>query len=577
MRKIEGGAWEIVLDGDKNGIYYTYSVTNSGVTSETHDPYAKASGVNSLRSMVVDLEATNPTGWEKDTYIHSANKVVPQTDAIIYELHVRDLGMNDNSGIENKGKYLSLTEIGTTSPSGELTGLSHIKELGANYIHLLPVYDFISVDEKTGADFNWGYDPVNYNVPEGSYSTNPYDGDVRITEFKEMVQSIHNEGIGVVMDVVYNHTAKSHDSHFNLIAPSYYYRFTEDGEFSNASGCGNEIASEREMVKKYIVESVVYWAEEYHIDGFRFDLMGILDIELMNEIRAELDKINPNILMYGEGWTAGSSPLPMEEQSLKMNTPSLDNRVAAFSDDIRDAVKGSVFNGEEPSYVNAEGLNKEKLQFGILASTQDVGDIKLWANEPTQTVTYVSAHDNFTLFDKILISSGDATFEEQIAMNNLASAISLTSQGVNFIHAGEEILRSKPLSDGGYEHNSYKSSDEVNMLDWDRKTEYNEVFEYYKGLIDIRKSNAEFRYATAKEIEDNIKFVETDDNVIMYTLADKFVVVFNPYKEDVKINLPKGEYRYLVDKNKASNDAFGDVVSENVVVESISALVLVRE
>lgn len=573
MKPIGNGVFEFTLDGDNNSVYYDYSVTNGNSTIKTHDPYAKASGVNSIRSMVIDLDKTNPKGWENDTHIHSKDEYVPQTDAIIYELHVRDLSMDNNSNIKNQGKFLAFTETDTKTDNGVSTGLSHIKELGVNYIHLLPVYDYISVDEMTNDTFNWGYDPVNYNVPEGSYSTDATDGAVRINEFKQMVQAIHNECIGVVMDVVYNHTAKSNDSHFNLIAPDYYYRYDNNGNFSNGSGCGNEIASDREMVKQYIIDSVTYWAEEYHIDGFRFDLMGVLDIDTMNEIRTELDKINPNILIYGEGWTGGNCALPESEQAKKSNTKFFDNRIACFSDDIRDALKGNVFNATDGGYVNTLGKSKAQVMFGITASTQDVKAINAWANEPTQVVTYVSAHDNYTLYDKLKISTSNATEEELIAMNNLASAITLTSQGMSFIHAGEEMLRTKPTS-SGFDENSYKSSDEVNMLDWQRKEENLQVFEYYKGLIDLRKTHDEFRYSTAKEIEENLKFIETDDNTIVYTLEDKFIVIFNPYEEEKTIKLPQGEYKYYVNKTTAKAEAFGDTISNEIIVEAISATVL---
>ncbi len=574
MVSIGQGVFEFTLDGDNNGVYYDYSVTNNNSTIKTHDPYARASGVNSIRSMVIDLDSTDPLGWENDSHIHSKDTYVPQTDAIIYELHVRDLSMDDNSNIQNQGKYLAFTEHDTKTDNGSSTGLAHIKELGVNYIHLLPVYDFISVDEIKSDSFNWGYDPVNYNVPEGSYSTDATDGAVRINEFKQMVQAIHNEGIGVVMDVVYNHTAKSNDSHFNLIAPDYYYRYDNNGNFSNGSGCGNEIASDREMVKRYIIDSVTYWAEEYHIDGFRFDLMGVLDIDTMNEIRTELDKINPNIIIYGEGWTGGSCALPESEQAKKSNTKLFDDRIACFSDDIRDSLKGNVFNATDAGYVNADGKSKLQVMYGITASTQDVRALNAWANEPTQVVTYVSAHDNYTLYDKIQLSTPDATEEELIAMNNLASAITLTSQGISFIHAGEEMLRTKPTSTG-FDHNSYKSSDEVNMLDWSRKDDYIDVFEYYKGLIDLRNTHPQFRYSTSKEIEENLEFIETDDNIIVYTLED-FVVIFNPYREEKTIDLPQGEYKFYVDKTTAKAEPFGDTVSNEIVVPSISATVLGR-
>lgn len=476
--------------------------------------------------------------------------------------------------MEHQGKFLAFTEDSKTD-SGVATGLAHIKELGVNYIHLLPIYDYNSVDETQSDGFNWGYDPVNYNVPEGSYATDPYDGTVRIREMKEMVQSIHDQGIGVVMDVVYNHTAKSADSHFNLIAPNYYYRLDDQGNFSNGSGCGNEIASDHEMVRRYIIDSVCYWAEEYHIDGFRFDLMGVLDIETMNEIRREVDKINPNIILYGEGWSGGSVATDYETLAMKDHTFSLDERIACFSDDVRDGIKGDVFIAETPGYVNSEGKSKLKVMFGITASTQDVNAIKAWAKEPTQVVTYVSAHDNYTLYDKIQMSAPQGTSEaDMIAMNNLAAAITLTSQGISFIHAGEELLRSKPLPEGGFDENSYSSSDAVNMLRWENKTTYASVFDYYQGLIALRNTHPEFRYSTTAEISENLQFVTTEDSCIYYTLADKFVVIFNPYPEGREFSLPAGNYQYYVNKTKAQAEGFGETLSASLSVAPLSAVVL---
>ncbi len=571
MKRIEGGAWELTVEGNLDGNYYTYSVTNYGKTSEVVDPYARSAGVNGNRSMVIDLSKSAIS----DSFVVGKNeKDFSQTDAIIYELHVRDMSIAKDSGIENKGKYLAFTEVGTKNSHGDLTGISHIKELGANYIHLLPVYDYMTVDETKCVAYNWGYDPYNYNVPEGSYSTNPYDGEVRVKEFKEMVQSIHSQDMGVIMDVVYNHTSKSIDSHFNLLVPNYYYRTKWDGSFSNGSGCGNEIATERKMVRKYIVESVAYWAEEYNIDGFRFDLMGVYDVDTMNAIRARLDEINPNILMYGEGWDAGGVLQGQWIPAKKANTRLLDTRIAAFSDNIRDGLKGSVFSSTEPAYVNGEGDKKNSVVFGITASTIGVKGISAWATEPTQTITYVSAHDNNTLFDKIQLTNPNASLKDKIAMNNLASAITLTSQGVAFIHAGEELLRTKVLKNGSLDHNSYKSSDDVNKLDYNRKSEYDQVFNYYKGLVSLRNTFDEFRYSTTAEIEKNISFIETGDNMIVYTLADKFVIIFNPYNESKTVTLPNGTYRYYVDKETSGSTPFGKSVSGKITVAPISATVL---
>ncbi len=586
MQNVGNGVWSIVKDGDLNGTYYNYTVTNQGKTSTVYDPYAVAAGVNGDHSMVVDLSTTNPEGWDKDTYFRPIDKTIPQTDAVIYELHVRDMSVNPNSGIENKGKFLAFTELGTKSPEGALTGLSHIKELGVNYIHLLPVFDFASINEiNPEGKFNWGYDPYNYNLPEGSFSSNPYDGAVRIKEFKQMVQSIHQQGMGVVMDVVYNHTSQSSDSYLNLVAPGYYYRMDAKGGFSNGSGCGNELASERAMVRKLFVDSIVHWAKEYHVDGFRFDLMALIDADTMNLIRAELDKINPNIIIYGEGWTGGGTTLPEDKQSLKRNVKKLfDERIAAFSDDIRDGMKGNVFDGLDTGFISGNGKNADAVKYGIAASTRDQGSITAWAKSPTQTVTYNSAHDNYTLFDKFQYSVPKATEEELIAMNKMAAVITITSQGITFLHAGEEMLRTKVKDDGTFEHNSYQSPDSVNMLDWSRKTTYNDVFKYYQGLIDLRAKHPAFRMSTKEDIDNNLAFLETDENVIAYTISNNangdsvktFVVAFNPLDTPIEINLPGGvsSWDVYVNGERASADSFDKIEGNVMKVPAMTSMVI---
>ena len=566
MTKGEKGTWKCHIDGDLNGRYYTYQVTVAGKTVEAVDPYARATGTNGQRGMVIDLDSTNPEGWKQDDH-----RTVPnQTDAIIYELHVRDLSIHPDSGIENKGKYKGLTETGTKHKSGVSTGLDHIKELGATHIHLLPVYDYLSVDESKidTPQFNWGYDPQNYNVPEGFYSSDPSKGEVRVKEFKQMVKELHDNDMGVIMDVVYNHLGgDAAQSNFNKIVPGYYFRMDERGNFSNGSGCGNETASERSMMRKFMVDSVTYWASEYNIDGFRFDLMALHDIETMNLIREELDKINREIIMYGEGWTAGDTPLAEADRALKKNMPKLDSRIAAFSDDLRDGLKGSVFDKESVAFINGNNQDAKKtaetIKFGVVGSTKhpqiDYSKVNYsdepWAKEPTQTVSYASAHDNHTLWDKIDISAPKASKFEKIRMDKFATAIVLTSQGMPFIHAGEEMLRTK-----GGDENSYKSPDSVNQLDWARKAEYSEVFDYYQGLITLRKEHPAFRMATTDQISKNLRFLDMPDEAMVgYEINgkasndswDKIVVIHNGSKEFKNLELNGEDWISVVDSERA--------------------------
>lgn len=507
LNKNADGTWTRTFPGDHKGKFYVFRVMINGKwLNEVPDPYAKAVGVNGKRAVVVDLKETNPVGWEKDKSPAFKNK----TDAILYELHVRDASIHESSGIKNKGKYLGLTETGTKNAEGLSTGLDHIKELGITHVHLLPVFDFYSLDESKPdkPQYNWGYDPLNYNVPDGSYSTNPYDGVTRIKEFKQMVQSLHQNGLRVVMDVVYNHTRLTEDSYFNQLVPGYYYRQTKDGKFSNATACGNETASERYMMRKFMLESVLYWVKEYHIDGFRFDLMGVHDIETMNLISRELHKLKPDILLYGEGWTAGSSPLPDSLRALKKYAYKLD-RIAVFSDDIRDGIKGSVFEHEDKGFASGKQGMEESIKFGIVASCKhpQVDHSKVnyskaaYSKEPWNTITYAECHDNHVLWDKLKISAKDATEEERKEMYKLALSIVLTSQGVSFLHAGSEFLRTKK----GVE-NSFESPDSINSIDWSLKTKNKDVFDHLKALIKMRKEHPAFRMVTSKQINDNIEF-----------------------------------------------------------------------
>lgn len=582
------GTWVATKEGDLNGTYYTYSVTVNGDTQEAVDLYAKSTGVNGNRGMILDMDATDPEGFDQDVRPEFVNP----TDAIIYELHIRDLSSDPSSGITNVGKYLGLTETGTKNSDGLSTGLDHMKELGITHLHILPMYDYATVDETKldSGEFNWGYDPKNYNVPEGSYSTDPYNGEVRVKEVKQMVQALHENGIRVVMDVVYNHTYSATGSNFQKTVPNYYYRM-KNGGFSNASGCGNEVASERAMARKYIVESVVYWATEYHIDGFRFDLMGCLDKETMLAVRAALDEVDPSIIIYGEGWTSGDSTLIANDRAMKASTYKLPG-IAAFSDDIRDGLKGNVFNDLDQGYINGNPGLIESAKIGIVGATDHPQTdytnhdkaIRWWAGAPTQTINYLSCHDNLTLWDKLAISNADDSIEDRIRMNKLGAAVVFTSQGIPFMQAGEEMLRSKPSAsgDGTFDHNSYKSPDSVNSIKWDNKAGVSSVTEYYKGLIAFRKAHGALRMTTTEEVQSSLSFVEdAPEGVIAYSItgspngetAEKIFVIFNPNDTEITMNLPEGTWDIFVNGEKAGTESLGQVAG-SVEVAGISAMVL---
>lgn len=591
MLKDEKGTWVYEAVGDYLNIYYTYSVTIEGITREAVDPYAKATGVNGQRGMIIDLDATNPEGFEKE----KRPKLKETTDAIIYELHVRDLSSDSESGIQNVGKFLGLTETGTTNGDNEPTGLDHIKDLGVTHVHLLPSFDYASVDEsKTGNEqFNWGYDPQNYNVPEGSYSTDATDGNVRVKEYKEMVQKLHENGIRVIMDVVYNHTYNIEDSNFQKIVPDYYYR--KDGEnYSNGSGCGNETASERSMMRKFMVDSVVYWATEYHVDGFRFDLMGVHDIDTMNEIRMALDEIDPSIMIYGEGWTGGDSVYEESARATKANLSKM-NGIAAFSDDFRDGLKGNVFDEEDKGFVTGNDAYNEDVKLGIVAATENsqidmkklTKSDKAWASSPSQCINYVSCHDNLTLWDKIATSNSGNSKKERIAMSKLAGSMVLTAQGIPFFQAGEELLRSKPAADGkGFDANSYSSPDSTNSIKWRTKTTNKEVYEYYKGLIVFRKAHAALRMTKTKDIEENLKFLtDLKGNAIGYTItgspngekAKEIMVVHNGNNKSIEVELPDTEtWNVYINGEKAGTEILEEV-TRAIVVDAVSTTVLVKE
>lgn len=573
------GTWVLEISGDYNGVYYTYQVDVEGKTVEACDPYARTTGVNGRRAMVIDLDSTDPEGWENDTDPHYNDGI---TDAVIYELHVRDLSIDSSSGIRNKGKFLGLIETGTTNSQGIPTGLDHIKNLGVTHIHLLPSYDYGSIDESKLEEnnFNWGYDPQNYNVPEGSYSTDPYNGEVRVKEFKQMVKGLHNNGISVIMDVVYNHVYDTKGFCFNQIVPGFFSRITPMGNYSAGSGCGNDTASEREMVKKYIVDSVNYWADEYHIDGFRFDLVGLIDTETVNEIVATVHEKHPNVIFYGEGWTMDTEVTKegytMATQRNSDETPNF----AYFSDTIRDAIRGPMTNVTQPGYCSGgSGFG------GNIVSC--FKGMPSWCKTPTQTINYASCHDNHALFDRITMSTPSNTFEERVRMNNLAAAIVMTSQGTPLFQAGEEMLRSKPLEDGTYDHNSYKSPDSVNSLKWDNLNTdiYQDTYRYYQGLIAFRKAHPALRMTDAELVQKSITAItDPKSSVLAFEIAggvngeesDGLYVIFNPRNEAVTKELPEGQWTIYINGEDAGTTALG-TAEGTVTVEPISAMVLVKE
>lgn len=516
-----GGLWKLKIQGDLNGIYYTYQVQVDGKwLDETPGIYARAVGVNGKRAMVLDLKSTNPQDWDKD----KGPKVKHTNEAIIYELQIRDMTIQPESGSGMPGTYLGLVEAGTTGPQGVATGIDHLKEMGITHVHLLPAFDYNSIDETklNVKQYNWGYSPQNYNVPEGSFSSDPYQAEVRIKEFKRMVKGFHDKGIGVVLDVVYNHTGTTDKSNFNLEVPGYYYRHWDDGRLSDASACGNETASGRTMMRKFIVESVSYWAKEYHLDGFRFDLMGIHDITTINKVAKTLKAINPNIFVYGEGWTAGDSPLPLEQRAIKKNVIQMP-QITAFSDDIRDGLKGAYNDEKSTGFVSGAVNMEASVKFGIVGSIQhpqinyeavNYSDAP-WANAPWQAISYVSCHDDHTLYDKLKISRNDASEQDIEAMDKLANAVVMTSQGTAFIHAGAEMLRTKKG-----EHNSYNLPDSINQIDWNRKVSHANVVNYYKNLITLRKEHPAFRMATADEVRNNLEFKTTEAGLISYQISN---------------------------------------------------------
>jgi len=576
MKRAENGTWVATVPGNLNGIYYTFMVRFGTKIAEACDPYARTTGVNGDRAMIIDLSATNPEGWELDK---DPNAGIHFTDSFIYELHVRDLSIHPSSGIRNKGKFLGVIETGTKTPSGIPTGLDHIKNLGITHLHLLPVYDYGSVDERhpEKPQFNWGYDPVNFNVPEGSYSTDPFNGAVRVKEMKQMVKGLHDNGISVIMDVVYNHVYDAGTFCFNKLVPMYFSRVNH-GVISNGSGCGNDTATERSMVRKYIVDSVCYWADEYHIDGFRFDLVGLMDVQTINEIVTEVHKRHPNVVFYGEGWsmkTDLTKDVPLATQVNSTMTPGF----AYFNDTIRDSLRGSTFYSDALGFVNGAVGIGEKLESCFRG-------LPFWCSDPSQTINYISCHDNNTFLDKIHIASPDKSLNDLIRMNKLGAVFYMTAQGIPFMQAGEEMLRSKPDDKGGYVENSFKSPDSVNSIKWNllEKKEYMDTFEYYKGLIRFRKAHPVLRMTSVVDILSNLIPVHCDHpHVGAFHLrgdvdgesAKELFLIFSASDTAETVKLPEGKWNVCINADKAGTETLA--VAENVVkVAPISAMVLVK-
>lgn len=580
----EDGIWNTSIKEDLKGKFYTFNVKVNGKwLGDTPGIMAKAVGVNGKRAAVIDLRSTDPEGW--------ANDVRPllkdYADIIVYEMHHRDFSLDSVSGIRNKGKFLALTELGTTTSQGEKTGIDHLKELGVTHVHILPSYDYASVDESKPdkAQYNWGYDPQNYNVPDGSYSTDPYKPDVRIKEFKQMVQALHKAGIRVVLDVVYNHTFNTEESNFERTVPGYFYRQTKDGKPANGSGCGNETASDRAMMRKYMVESVLYWINEYHIDGFRFDLMGIHDIETMNEIRAAVDKIDPSIFIYGEGWAASAPQLDQEELAMKANIYKMP-RIAAFSDEMRDGLRGGWDDDRKGAFLIGQPGHEMSIKFGLVGAVkhpQVINDSvnyskKPWALQPTQMISYVSCHDDMCLADRLKATMPDATDEERASLHKLAETFVFTSQGVPFIFAGDEMMRDKKGI-----HNSYNSPDSINTIDWRNKTIHHDVFDYVRELITLRKNHPAFRMGDADKVRQYMEFLPVEgSNLVAFILKDNangdswknIIVAFNSRKEPAKLSIPAGRYTIVCKDGKIKQSGMGQVSGNEIIVPARSAMII---
>lgn len=576
MDQGEKGTWTAKLTGDQKGLFYTYKVKIGDKWTEAVDPYVRAASVNGDKGAVVDLKETNPKNWKGN----KKPKFKNPEDAIIYELQVRDLSIQPESGIKNKGKYLGVTEKGTRGPEGVKTGLDHIKDLGVTHVQFLPIFDYASVNEEklNEPQYNWGYDPKNYNVPEGSYSTNPYEPTVRITELKQMIQTLHDNNLRVVMDVVYNHMYSAAESNFHKLVPGYYYRYNEDGSLANGTGVGNDTASERKMMRKFMIDSVVYWAKEYNLDGFRFDLMGIHDVEIMNAIRKAVHQIDPSIILHGEGWDL-NTPLAPELKANQKNAEKM-NGIAHFNDDIRDGLKGSVFGDKDNGFVNGMQNMEERIKKGITAGLDYDKKVSTY-QDPEQVLTYVEAHDNHTLWDKLELTNPGDSEEVRKQMHKLSSSIILTSQGVPFLHAGQEFMRTKYG-----DHNSYKSPDSINQMDWVRRAAFDKEVEYMKGLIELRNKYSAFRMTTAEQIKKHVTFMDAPKNVVAYTIDSKangnkneyFVVAHNANREAMEINLPsKGPWKVLVDGEHAGSKVLYVFHDNKMKVPALSSFILKTE
>lgn len=593
------GSWEGNLRGDLKGMFYTFRVFQNGRwLDETPGIFAKAVGINGRRGAIIDMQTTNPEGWAEDT----KPELKQIGDAVIYEMHWRDFSAHASAGAQYAGKYLVMTED-LQSEEGLALGLNHLRELGVTHIHILPSYDFGSIDENgtesearvlesgaaVGGNYNWGYDPMNYNVPEGSYSTNAADPATRIREFKQMVMACHEAGIRVILDVVFNHTYNVDGSAFTLTCPDYFYRMTPEGELGNASGCGNETASDRPMMRKFMVESCQYWLTEYHLDGFRFDLMGIHDIETMNAIREMADGIDPTIIIYGEGWACNTVQIPDSLLAKKDNTWRL-NRIAAFSDDMRDALRGPFWDDHQPAFLASLPGHEERIKFGLVGSIEHpdvdmekVNDShKAWAKEPYQTIAYVSCHDDMCLVDR-MHASIKATEDEYQRMDKLAQTAVLTSQGIPFIFCGEEVMRDKKGV-----HNSFCSPDSINAIDWSLKAKNKAVFDYYATMIALRKAHPAFHMGSAELVRENLRFHDVaEDCVVAYSLNGEAVndswghieVVLNGNRKPVAVTMANGEYEVYVMNGEASLTPLAEmnVTTGLLPVPALSAMIMVKK
>lgn len=571
MKQISENVWQATINGDLKGKFYTFDIGKG----ETPGVFAKAVGCNGQRGAIIDMKTTNPIGWENDDILVLQNPA----DLVIYEMHHRDFSIDKSSGLMNKGKFLALTEQ---------KAIKHLKELGINAVHILPSYDFASVNEGNTTDpqYNWGYDPLNYNVPEGSYSNDAELPSRRILEFKQMVQALHKAGIRVILDVVYNHTFDIEGSNFERTFPKAYYRYTADGKPSNGSGCGNETASEKPLMREFMLESMKYWMKEYHIDGFRVDLMGIHDIETMNIIRNELTAFNPNVFIYGEGWSAGKCAYPTEKLAVKANMKQMPG-IAAFSDELRDALRGPFNDDKQAAFLGGIAGFEESIKAGIagmIAHPQvDYSKVNYskepWANEPTQMISYVSCHDDMCLVDRIKASIPEAAYDmdELIRLNQLAQTAVFTSQGVPFMLSGEEMLRDKKGV-----HNSYNSPDEINHLDWNNLKTYPQVFAYYKGLIHLRKAHPAFRLGSAELVRKHLEFLPSQDCLVAFRLknhagGDKWnniYVVLNGSTNLQTINIPNGKYTIVANNGVVDEAGIGEMEGGEVMIDAQTALIL---